>query len=65
MVRKKEVEFIITSNGNVEFRINGVQGKQCLPISEIFKALGTIESDQPTAEYYAKEDDQDVTIRRT
>ena len=65
MVNKKEVEFIITPDGNVEFSIKGAQGKQCLPISDIFKALGTVESDQPTTEFYAKKDDQDVTLSRS
>jgi hypothetical protein len=65
MVNKKEVEFIITPDGNVEFSIKGAKGKQCLPIADIFKVLGTVESDQPTAEFYAKEDEQDVTISRS
>ncbi|PIE35007.1 hypothetical protein CSA56_05885 [candidate division KSB3 bacterium] len=65
MLNKQEVEFTITPDGNVEFSIKGVKGKQCLPVAELFNVLGTVESDQPTAEFYAKGDGQDVTIRRT
>ena len=65
MVNKKEVEFIITPDGNVEFSIKGAKGQQCLPIADIFKVLGTVEADQPTAEFYAKKDGHDVTISRS
>jgi hypothetical protein len=53
---KSEIEFIIKPDGNVEFTVKGVQGKQCVPIADLFKVLGEIESDQATAEYYTVEE---------
>jgi hypothetical protein len=56
MGTKSEIEFIIKPDGKVEFTIKGVKGKQCLPIAELFKVLGDIESEQATAEYYTAEE---------
>ena len=63
MVTKKEIEFIIKPDGNVEFTIKGAKGKQCLPIAELFKVLGKTESEQATAEFYEKEDETNVTVK--
>jgi len=65
MVAKKEIEFIIKPDGNVEFTIKGAKGTQCLPIAELFKVLGKTESEQATAEFYEKEDDNNVMIHST
>jgi hypothetical protein len=59
---KSEIEFIIKPDGNVEFTVKGVQGKQCVPIADLFKVLGEIESDQATAEYYTAEE-QNLPLR--
>ena len=55
MTTKNEIEFIIKPDGNVEFTVKGVKGKQCLPIAELFKLLGEVESEQATADFYAQE----------
>ncbi len=65
MVTKKEIEFTIKPDGNVEFIIKGAKGKQCVPIAELFKILGKTDSDHATAEFYEKEDDRNVMIRET
>ena len=62
MVTKKEIEFLIKPDGNVEFTVKGAKGKQCLPIAELFKVLGKTESERPTAEFYEKETESTVTI---
>ncbi len=61
-MNKKEIEFIIKPDGNVEFTIKGAKGKQCVPISELFKVLGKTESEQPTAEFYEKEEEHTVEL---
>ena len=65
MVTKKEVEFTIKPDGNVEFTIKGAKGSQCLPIADLFKVLGKVESEQATAEFYEKEAENNVTISGT
>lgn len=65
MITKKEVEFIIQPDGNVEFTVKGVKGRQCLPIAELFKVLGKLESEKATAEFYEKEEESNVTINRS
>jgi len=65
MVDTQEIEFIITPDGNVEFTITGVKGKQCVPIAELFHVLGRIEADRPTAEFYDREVEQHVTVADT
>lgn len=59
---KREIEFIITPDGNVEFTVKGAKGKQCLPIAEVFKMLGKPVSEHSTAEYYDQEDEQQVNV---
>jgi len=56
MEKKHEIEFTIKPDGNVEFTVKGVKGKQCLSIAELFKVLGETESEQATAEYYEAEE---------
>lgn len=63
MGTKSEIEFIIAPDGNVEFTVKGAKGKQCVPIAELFKVLGEVDTDQATPEYYETEEDQ-VKIRR-
>ncbi len=62
MVNQQEIEFIITPDGNVEFTIKGVKGKQCVPIAELFHVLGKIETDRSTAEFYDREAEQPVMV---
>lgn len=62
MITKKEVEFIIKPDGNVDFTVKGVKGKQCIPIAELFKMLGKTESERATAEFYEKEEENTVQI---
>ncbi len=65
MVTKKEVEFTIKPDGNVEFTIKSAKGKQCIPIADLFKVLGKTESDRATAEFYEKEQESNVMIRES
>ncbi len=62
MLDNKEIEFIITPDGNVEFTVKGAKGGQCVPVTDVFKLLGKVTSEQTTAEFYEKEDDNTVTI---
>lgn len=63
MSTKHEIEFTITPDGKVEFTVKGTRGKQCVPVADLFKVLGDIQTERATAEYY-ETDDQPAEIRR-
>lgn len=63
MATKSEIEFTIKPDGNVEFTIKGMKGKQCVPAAEFFKVLGHVETEQATSEYYETEEQQQTNIR--
>ena len=65
MLEKKEVEFIIKPDGNVEFTVKGAKGGQCVPVADLFKVLGTVTAERTTAEFYEKEDDNTVIINQS
>jgi hypothetical protein len=65
MGTKREIEFLIKPDGNVEFTIKGAKGRQCVPIAELFKVLGKTETDQPTAEYYEADTPPVVTTHNS
>lgn len=62
MAVQHEIEFSITPDGNVELTVKGVKGKQCVPIAELFHVLGKIEADRPSAEFYDREEERNVTV---
>jgi len=65
MSTAQELEFVIKPDGTVEFTVKGAPGKQCVPIAELFKVLGKVETDEATAEYYAAEEPQaTIAIKR-
>jgi len=60
-MEKKEIEFIIKPNGEVEFTVKGVKGKKCVPLADLFKTLGEVTASKNTSEYY--EEDKDTKVR--
>lgn len=65
MSGKREIEFTILPDGNVEFTIKGMQGTQCVPVADLFSVLGTVTTNQPTSEYYAQDDGERATVENT
>lgn len=63
MSTKSEIEFTILPDGNVEFTIKGMRGKQCVPVADLFSVLGTVTSNQATSDYYAQDDEEHVAIQ--
>jgi len=62
MSTKSEIEFTILPDGNVEFTIKGMKGKQCVPVADLFKVLGKVTAEQATSEYYDREEDERAHI---
>lgn len=53
MPGKQEIEFVIRPDGTVEERVIGVDGPECLKITEdIEKALGIVAKREHTSEFY-------------
>ncbi len=63
MSTKSEIEFTILPDGNVEFTILGMKGKQCVPLADLFSVLGTVTRNRATSEFYACEDDEHATVQ--
>ncbi|MCC7429720.1 DUF2997 domain-containing protein [bacterium] len=52
---KQEIEFLISSDGKIEFTINGIKGKSCEDIEKIFDELGKKLSSKKTKDFYSSE----------
>ncbi len=63
MSTKTDIEFTILPDGNVEFTMKGVKGKQCVPVVDLFSVLGTVTSNQATSDYYAQDDEEHATVQ--
>lgn len=59
-MQREEIEVTILPDGRVEYTIKGVKGSACESISALLEALGKVESEAKTAEYY--EQDPDVQL---
>ena len=56
MVKSKEIEIVITENGEVEIEIHGVKGKKCIEFSKFLEdAIGEVKERKKTSEYYERE----------
>jgi hypothetical protein len=62
MSTRSEIEFTILPDGNVEFTIKGMKGRQCVPVADLFKVLGEVKTEQATSDYYAQDDEEQATI---
>ncbi len=63
MSTKTDIEFTILPDGNVEFTITGMQGKQCVPVADLFSVLGTVTNNQATSDYYTQNDEAHATVQ--
>ncbi len=52
----REIEILISPEGEVQIQVKGVKGKSCLDFSKFLEeGLGDIESREYTSEYYEPE----------
>jgi hypothetical protein len=63
-MEKKEIEFVIKPNGEVEYTIKGIKGKKCVPLADLFKTLGEVTEAKNTSEYYQEEKEEKVKTQR-
>ncbi|MHB1001345.1 MAG: DUF2997 domain-containing protein [Armatimonadota bacterium] len=55
MAAKHELEIEINAMGDVNVKVKGAKGKQCLQYVELFKSIGEIKDTQVTSEIYEPE----------
>lgn len=59
-----EIEITFDLDGTSEIKVNGIKGTSCKDITKPFeKALGTIDSDKKTSEFYQVEDNKNKLRR--
>ena len=56
----QQVIITISKNGQMTVEVNGVQGTSCRDLTEKFRTLGEVVSDDNTAEYYEEATVEDV-----
>lgn len=55
MAAKHELEIEINAMGEVNVKVKGAKGKQCLQYVELFQTIGEIKDTQVTSEMYEPE----------
>ena len=56
----QQVTITISKSGQMTVEVNGVQGVSCRDLTEKFRSLGEVVSDDNTAEYYEEATVEDV-----
>ena len=60
------IEWIIAEDGTVSMKVDGVKGGSCLRLTrEMQRNLGQTADDVKTAEFYAKETEEETEKERT
>ncbi len=55
MAQRHQLEIEISPSGDVQVRVKGAKGKQCLKYVELLASVGTVRDKQMTSEYYEPE----------
>ncbi len=63
MATKHELEIEITADGKIEVHVKGAKGKRCLDYVQVFAAIGRVEDQQNTSEFYEPESVVSITER--
>jgi len=61
LAKKHELEIEISATGEVQVRVKGAKGKQCLNYVQLFSTVGKVTDRQLTGEYYEPEPDVRIT----
>jgi hypothetical protein len=55
MAARHQLEIEISPSGDVQVRVKGAQGKQCLKYVELLASVGKVKDQQLTSDYYEPE----------
>ena len=61
-MQRKEIHFIIDSEGNIGSTIKGVKGASCAGVADAIKNLGKVLQEKRTDEYFVNEKTSRVVI---
>ena len=62
-MKKQEIMISIGKDGNVQFEVKGVPGKDCLSLTQVLEEeLGVVVDRQRTAEFYQEAVTEDVKV---
>lgn len=61
MAAKHELEIEISPTGDVQVRVKGAKGKQCMKYVELLATLGRVVDQERTSEFYEPEPDVRIT----
>ena len=64
-MNREEIEITIMPDGRIGYTIKGIKGRSCESISALLEQLGSVEQEERTDEYYAREPDTDLLISRS
>ena len=62
-MQRKEIHFIIDSEGNIASAIKGIKGASCAGVADEIKNLGKVLQEKRTEEYFVKEKTTTVVIK--
>jgi hypothetical protein len=63
-MQRKEISFIIDSEGNIASTIKGIKGASCAGVADEIKSLGKVMQEKRTEEYFVKEKTCRVVITK-
>lgn len=64
MAHKRDLEVVISPDGEISIKVSGFPGKQCLKVREAMEAeVGVLRSQRLTSEYYQPEQPVDMKLR--
>ena len=61
MAARHELEIEISASGEVQVRVKGAKGKQCLNYVELFTQMGQVGDQKLTGEFYEPEPKVEIT----
>lgn len=61
MASKHELEIEIDATGQVQVRVKGAKGKQCLQYVELFNRIGEVSDQKTTSEFYEPDPNVGIT----
>ena len=54
-MQRKEIHFLIDSEGNIASTIKGIKGGSCADVADEIKRIGKVLQEKRTDEYFVKE----------
>jgi hypothetical protein len=63
VAEQHEIQITLLPDGRVEYTIKGIKGRKCEDIAGLLKALGQVEHEENTTEYYEQESEVGIHLQ--